>query len=266
MLTVITGCASGIGAAIRKRLEKSGDKVIGIDLRDTEIIADLSTKEGRNTAIMEVKKRCGDHIDRFVADAGVGGEEKNLTHITGVNYFGVVELLDGLLELLKKGSNPAAVVIGSNSAWLRPIDKHPLIDVILSNDEAAINSMTSSLSDPVALDKDSSMPLTGFVYASSKNAVSRAVRRRVNMWGKARVRLNVVAPGNTKTPMLQKSLDDPKTGPLVRALPIPVGRFAEPDEIAAVVAFLLSPDASYVHGSVYYVDGGVDPMLRPDRF
>jgi NAD(P)-dependent dehydrogenase (short-subunit alcohol dehydrogenase family) len=266
MISVVTGSASGIGAAVRKRLEKAGDKVIGIDLRNAEIIADLSTKQGRETAIMEVKRKCGDHIDRFIADAGVRGEEKNLSQITGVNYFGMVELLDGFLELLKKGSNPAAVVIGSNSAWLRPIDKHPLINVILSNDEAEINRMTNSLSDPVVIDNENSMPLTGFVYAASKNAVSRAVRRRVNVWGKARVRLNVVAPGNTKTPMLQKSLDDPKTGPLVRALPIPLGRFAEPEELAAVVAFLLSTEASYMHGSVIYVDGGVDPMIRPDRF
>jgi NAD(P)-dependent dehydrogenase (short-subunit alcohol dehydrogenase family) len=50
------------------------------------------------------------------------------------------------------------------------------------------------------------------------------------------------------------------------ALPIPLGRQAEPEEMAAIVAFLLGPDAGYVHGSVWYADGGTDASVRPDHF
>jgi len=66
---VVTGSASGIGAAIRKRFERSGCTVIGIDIRDAEITMDLSTHAGRGVAISRVKQHC-DAIDHFVACAG----------------------------------------------------------------------------------------------------------------------------------------------------------------------------------------------------
>ncbi len=254
MTTVITGSASGIGAAIRARLEKAGEKVIGIDLRDAEIIADLSTKEGRTGAVAEVRRRCGDAIDRFVACAGIGPDVKNPALIASVNYFGAIDLLDGLFDLLQRGNNPAAVVISSNAAQMMPMDEDPYVLALLDHKEAEATRTISELGDP------------SIAYAGSKNAVARAVRRRATAWGKAGVRLNAVAPGNTKTPMLQRVLGDPTLGPATRGLPRPLGRDAEPDEIAAVVAFLLGPEASYIHGAVYYVDGGIDAVIRPDRF
>ena len=102
------------------------------------------------------------------------------------------------------------------------------------------------------------------VYASSKVAIARDVRRRVVEWGGRRVRINAVAPGPFRSPLLQQGLDDPTFGPLIEALPVPTGAIGTPDEVAAVVDFLLGPDASYVHGSIVFVDGGIDAQLRPD--
>ena len=254
MTTVITGSASGIGAAIRARAEKAGDKVIGIDIKDAEIIADLSTGEGRKTAIGEVKRCCGDILDFFVACAGISTDDPSPSRIASVNYFGMVDLLDGLFDSLKRGKDPAAVVISSNSAQLRALGDHPYIMALLEHDEAKAMRIIEEAGDTI------------LAYMGSKNAVARAIRRRAMAWGNAGVRLNAVAPGNTKTPMHQRGLDHPVIGDLIRALPRPLGRDAETDEIAAVVTFLLGPEASYIHGAVYYVDGGIDAAVRPDSF
>jgi 3alpha-hydroxysteroid 3-dehydrogenase len=254
MKTVITGSASGIGAAIRARLEKAGDRVIGIDLRDAEIIADLATVEGRQKAVTEVKRRFGDAIDRFVACAGISSDDPSPSRIASTNYFGMIDLLDSLFDSLKRGKDPAAIVISSNSAQLRVLDDEPYVLALLEHDEAKARRIIDELGDTI------------LAYMGSKNAVARAIRRRAMDWGNAGVRLNAVAPGNTNTPQLQRCLNDPVIGELIRAVPRPLNRNAEPDEIAVMVAFLLSRDASYAHGAVYYVDGGIDAVARPDRF
>ena len=60
----VSGSASGIGAAVRSRLERQGDRVIGIDVRDAEVEVDLSTEGGRKAAIAGVEERCGGRLDR----------------------------------------------------------------------------------------------------------------------------------------------------------------------------------------------------------
>ena len=64
--------------------------------------------------------------------------------------------------------------------------------------------------------------------------------------------------------MLDRLHDDPALGPPVRALPIPLGRTAPASELASAIVFLLGPDARFVHGTVFKVDGGSDAIVRPD--
>jgi NAD(P)-dependent dehydrogenase (short-subunit alcohol dehydrogenase family) len=92
------------------------------------------------------------------------------------------------------------------------------------------------------------------------------VRRRAGDWGRAGVRINAIAPGPVRTPLLAGDMADPVTGAAIQNLSVPVGRFAEPDEIAELAAFLLGPHAAFIQGSVYYIDGGSDAEMRPDRF
>jgi len=250
----VSGSASGIGAAVRSRLEQQGDRVIGIDVRDAEVKIDLSTRQGREAALAAVLERCDGQLDRLVLCAGLGVHVTPISLITSVNYFGAVELLDGLLPALRRGDDPAVVVICSNSAQFIPLDDHPYLAALLAHDEAGAQRIVEESGEPF------------LAYAGSKNAVGRALRRRAGEWGRAGVRLNAVAPGPVDTPLLDGGLADPRFGEAIRSLQVPLGRRGEPDEIAGLVSFLLGPEASWIHGSIYYIDGGNDAEVRPDRF
>jgi len=259
-LAVITGTASGMGAATRARLEQAGVSVVGIDIKDAEIIADLSTKAGRESAIASVKQQCGDAIDSFVACAGLATYARPISLIPSVNYFGAIDLLDGLFELLQQGRDPAAVVILSNAAlWWTP-DGAQYVQALLNHDEGEAWRVLTKYEEA-----DGILLASGQAYMGSKFALGRALRHRASSWGSLGVRLNGVAPGNTDTPMLLKVLEDPNTGDAVRSMEIPLNRFGKPEEIAAVVYFLCSPEASYIHGSIVVVDGGIDAVIRSDR-
>jgi NAD(P)-dependent dehydrogenase (short-subunit alcohol dehydrogenase family) len=100
----------------------------------------------------------------------------------------------------------------------------------------------------------------------SKNALGQAIRQRALAWGEAGVRINGIAPGPIDTPLLQGGLATPGDGDAIRAFKIPVGRFGSPDEMAGIIRFMLGSEAGFVHGSIWYADGGADANVRPDRF
>ena len=135
-----------------------------------------------------------------------------------------------------------------------PLEENPYVLALLNNNDDEAKRMISEIDHP------------GIAYTVSKNALARAVRRRAATWSNAGVRLNVICPGTIKTPMQQRLLADPTTSSSINTLNKPLGRFGEPEEIASAVAFLLGLEASYIHGAVYYVDGGEDAQIRPDRF
>jgi NAD(P)-dependent dehydrogenase (short-subunit alcohol dehydrogenase family) len=253
-IAAITGSASGIGAAVKARFEAEGFETIGIDLHNADINADLSTESGRAAAVAEIMARCGGSLDRLVLCAGLGSSVMPASLVCKVNYFGVVDLLDPLLPALAKGSDPNAIVICSNSAQMGDFSEHPYVLAMLEHNEAEACEIIDKLENPV------------IAYMASKHAVGRAVRRRAGDWGRASVRLNAVCPGPTNTPLLQQSIDDPKTSAAVENLSIPLGRRGEPVDVANTVWFLSSDQADWIHGSILYVDGGNDAEIRPDRY
>ncbi len=249
---VITGSASGIGAEVRTRLEAQEFDVIGIDLKNTEVTADLSTKDGRDHAIKETLNLCGGKIDRLLLAAGLGGHLDDGALVARVNYFGTLALLDGFKDALAAAGG-RCVVIGSNSAQMRPVDEAPMVLSMLEGDEAKTMNIIGDMHGAM-------------VYAGSKHALTRAVRRRAADWGTAGIQLNVIAPGPTETPMLQGVKDHPTISKSLDMIPIPQKRFAKVQEIGGTIEFMFSDIAAHMHGSVIYVDGGSDAQVRPDKF
>ncbi|HYB12410.1 MAG TPA: SDR family oxidoreductase, partial [Myxococcota bacterium] len=239
----LTGSASGIGAAIRRRLEAEGTRVIGVDLRDAEVLADLSDRKERMHALSELLEHCAGRLDRLVVCAGIGAHSRPPSRVAAVNYFGAVDLLDGLFPALQRGTAPAALAMCSNSAQMAPLDEHPYVLALLAHDEEEARRVIDAADSPIV------------AYVGSKHALGRAVRRRASTWGRAGVRLNAIAPGPVHTPLLEGDLEDPVTGAAIRKLSLPLGRMGEPEEVAELAAFLLGPRASWIHGAVYYIDG-----------
>jgi NAD(P)-dependent dehydrogenase (short-subunit alcohol dehydrogenase family) len=248
----VTGSAGGIGGAIRARVEAEGHTVIGVDVRDAEIEADLSSPPGRSEAIDAITKHCNGSLDGLVVAAGIGGSTPAPSPtVARINYFGAVELLVGLHDLLTRGELKAAVAIASNSATAVPMDDVTVVDACLAGDEARAASAAE------ALDGET-------VYAMSKLALARKVRRLAVEWAPG-VRVNAVAPGPVLTPLTEAALQHPVTGDLIRQYPIPLDRWGEKREIANAVWFLLSRESSWTTGAVLFADGGTDALLNPDR-
>jgi len=249
---LVTGSASGMGRAIRELLVGQGAEVIGVDQVDADVVADLATAAGRADAVAAARCLATDGIDGCVVAAGLGPHERPVERIVAVNLFGALGVLDGVLDLLASRGG-TAVAICSNSAGITPIDVPGLLEAMAAEDEPTALRLAAGAHGAVA-------------YGASKLALGRALRRRVGRWGGAGVRLNGVAPGPVRTPLLQGTLDDPELGPLVAALPVPWGEpIAAPIQVAGIVAFLLSAASAPVHGSILLADGGTDALLRPDH-
>jgi NAD(P)-dependent dehydrogenase (short-subunit alcohol dehydrogenase family) len=246
----ITGSAGGIGAATRARLEKEGARVVGVDVRDAEVIADLSTPAGRDAMVAGVTDVCGGVLDGLVAAAGIMGDQPL---VVAINYFGAIATLDGLRPLLARGADPSAVAISSNSTTTTPGLPTGLVDVILENDEARALAATSRAAGV-------------FAYPASKLALARWVRHHAPQpdWIGAGIRLNAIAPGVIETPMTKNDLEFIFSIPDV--FPVPIGRPGRPEEIASLLAYLLSPDAGFFCGSVVFADGGTDAAVRADDY
>ncbi len=253
MTIVVTGSASGIGAACRSRFEAEGQRVIGVDLRDAEVVADLATRSGRHDAVRRVAELCPEGLSGVVTCAGVGPlPSRSAELLVSLNHFGTVEVLAGLRPLLTADS--AAVAISSNSTTCQPGVPAALVDACLAGDEEAARDLAAGI------------PTMDGVYPATKTAVARWVRRQAvtSDWIGAGIRLNAIAPGLIETAMTTEMRADATVGPLLELFPIPLGRGGRADEVASLVAWLLGPESSLLVGSLVVADGGTDALLRPD--
>src|SRR5207245_1035991 len=117
---VVSGSASGMGAATAEALRKDGHLVVGIDQRSADVVTDLSTAAGRDAAVAAVRAQT-DRLDGVALFAGLVGLTDRPSHLlTSVNYFGSVALFDGLRPLLAAAGSSSALAVCSNSMTCQP--------------------------------------------------------------------------------------------------------------------------------------------------
>lgn len=251
----VTGSASGIGAAVAAHLEKEGHRVIGVDLRDAEVTADLGTAEGRAHAVAEVSRISAGRLDGFLPFAGVAaatGRPGGL--VVSVNYFGAIALLEGMRPLLRESGNASVVLVSSNSTTTQPLWPVELADACLAGDEERARGIAESFGNLGAIQ----------AYPATKAALAWYARTKSAEYIADGIRLNAIAPGIIDTPMTQEGSKDALTGEGMKQFlaMTPIGRPGRPEEIADLAAFLLSDKAGFFVGSVIFCDGGIDAAFR----
>ena len=249
---VVTGAGSGIGRAAAAQLTEQGHRVIGVDLKNAEVTADLSTEEGLAGMVGEVSGLT-DVVDGVVANAGTSLQAPL---DVAINFFGAVGTVEGLLPLLGSSSAPRVCVTAS-AASLHPAHDD-LVAAMLAGDRATAARLGEEL---VAAGSGA-----GYLnYSSSKQAVARWVRRNAptERFAGAGIALNAVAPGVVVTPMTEELFaTEEGRRQMTENMPSPLNGPARAEDIAAAICFLVSAATAKVCGQVLFVDSGYDALTR----
>ena len=253
---VITGGTTGIGAQARDGLREKGHIVYNVDYRDGDFCADLSKSSERQAALAAIHEKFPDGIDGIICNAGVG-PTRSAEMIFALNFFACVEMAEGVRDLLIK-KRGCCVVTSSNSITNQTV-RPDWVDMI-----------SNVMDEKRVLEYAREIPqeMRASAYSSSKHALARWVRRVSPSWAVDGLRINVVAPGNTSTPMTQGMSDAQMDAALLIPIPTRYGKreFLDAKEIANAMLFLVSPEASGINGVILFVDGGIDALLRSERF
>lgn len=230
---LVTGASRGIGRAIAEELIALGAEVT-IVAREPAELAETAAAIGATGLAADITTAAG----RAAIVAAVRGSLHVLVHNAGGNVRGPLTSYDdatieGLLAL-----NLTAPLLLSR-------DLHPALRQAGGASVVHIGSVAGH----VAL-------ATGVAYAAAKAGIAQVARTLALEWAPDRIRVNAVSPWYTRTPLVEPILARPDTLAAIVAR-TPLGRIAEPREIATAVAFLAMPAASYVTGQTLIVDGGM---------
>ncbi|MET0545890.1 MAG: SDR family oxidoreductase, partial [Caulobacterales bacterium] len=229
-VAIVTGAGSGIGAAIAQRLRRAGASVLIADITDSADAArgwdctfkrtDVSKPEEIAALLDEAMKQHG-KLDILVNNAGIANvhsmAEADIDRANRYFQVNALSVLAGIREAGKRMNAGSSIISTASLSGVR------------------------------------GTPGWG-EYAMSKAAIVAATQTAALEFGPRGIRVNAVCPGGVRTP-LSVAVNGDALDKAMKALS-PLGRIGEPEDIAAMVHFLASDDASYVTGQAYLVDGG----------